>query len=114
MSPPLSPRAQLKQLNRNIDDMSVLIDASDGDIDRDDCYWRCRVYDWLKLVQIDACELEICLLQIGKDGSASWSEYFLSLKRVYFSARAVCKEIDTIRTDIKIEHLKSELQHLRM
>ncbi|PBL03683.1 hypothetical protein ARMGADRAFT_27957 [Armillaria gallica] len=109
MSPPLSPRAQLKRLNRNIDDMSVLIDASNGDID----HWRCRVYDWLKLVKIDACELEICLLQTGKDGSASWSEYFLSLKSVYFSARAVCKEIDTIRTDIKIEHLKSELQRIQ-
>ncbi|KAK0235843.1 hypothetical protein EDD85DRAFT_617501 [Armillaria nabsnona] len=109
MSPPLSPRAQLRQLNRNIDDMSVLIDASNGDID----HWRCRVYDWLQLVQMDACELEICLLQTGKDGSASWSEYFLCLKKVYFSARAVCKEINTIRTDIKIEHLKSELQRIQ-
>lgn len=116
MSPPLSPRAQLKQLDRNIDDMSVLINASNGDID----HWRCGVYDWLKLydscpcvelrsnfqhifrVQMDACELEICLLQTGKDGSVSWSEYILSLKKVYFSARAVCKEIDTIRTDIKV------------
>ncbi|KAK0223155.1 hypothetical protein IW262DRAFT_803117 [Armillaria fumosa] len=113
MSPPLSPRAQLARLNHDIDDISALIDASNDDIGRDDYYWRCRVYDWLKLVQIDAYELEICLLQTGKDGSVSWSEYFLSLKNVYFGARAVCKEIDTIRTDVQIEHLKSELQHLR-
>ncbi|KAK0485151.1 hypothetical protein IW261DRAFT_883365 [Armillaria novae-zelandiae] len=103
MSPPLSPRAQLTRLNRDIDDMLVLLDASDHDIDRDDCCWRWGVHDWLKLVQIDAYELEICLLQTGKDSSASWSEYFLSLKNVYFGARAACKEVDTIRTDVQVE-----------
>ncbi|KAK0469853.1 uncharacterized protein EV420DRAFT_1634263 [Desarmillaria tabescens] len=114
ISPPLSPHTQLKQLNRNIDDVWALINTSDGDIDRDCRHWRCKAYDWLELIQIDACELEICLLQTEKDNTASWSEYFLSLKRVYFGARAVCKEVEAIRTDVKIEHLNSQLQYLRM
>ncbi len=79
ISPPLSPRAQLELLKRNIDEIIVLFDASSDDMDFEHrCETRAHLkrYNcrhWLKVsfshnsrIQIDACESEIRLLNTKK------------------------------------------------
>ncbi|KAK0480362.1 hypothetical protein IW261DRAFT_1623789 [Armillaria novae-zelandiae] len=97
LSPLLSPRAQLVQLNRNIDDLLTLLDTSSG-MDADH---RDQVSTHLKQIQIDACVAELRLLNAQRD-DVSWREYIRSSKSVYFDARACCKEIDAIRLNIMI------------
>ncbi|KAK0450120.1 hypothetical protein EV421DRAFT_1305516 [Armillaria borealis] len=105
ISPPLSPRTQLEQLNHDIDDIWTLFNEYEsGDNDR-----RRATYVRLKQIQIDACVFEICLLQ-AKKADASWSQYFSSTKKVYLEARAFCKEIDAIRIDVNIVNMKSKQQ----
>ncbi|KAK0235834.1 hypothetical protein EDD85DRAFT_617158 [Armillaria nabsnona] len=109
ISPPLSPRTQLERLNHDIDGIWVLFNASSDDADPDRRRCRCTTYVRLKQIQIEACVFGICLLQAKKDG-ASWSEYFCSAKKVYFDARALCKEIEAIRIDVKIANMETEQQ----
>lgn len=98
ISPLLSPRTQLEQLNRNIDDVLALLDTSSGHLDADHLD---RASTHLKQIQIDACVAELRLLNAQKYG-VSWREYFRSSKSVYFDVRACCKEIDGIRLGILI------------
>ncbi|SJK99763.1 uncharacterized protein ARMOST_03074 [Armillaria ostoyae] len=98
MSPLLSPRAQLEQLNRNIDEIFALLDASSGHMDADH---RDQASIRLKQIQIDACVAELRLLNAQKD-DVPWREHFRSSKNVYFDARACCKEINAIRLGIMI------------
>ncbi|KAK0469861.1 uncharacterized protein EV420DRAFT_72416 [Desarmillaria tabescens] len=110
MSPPLSPRTQLEQLNHDVDDIWDLFNASGDDVGPDRRRYRRATYNRLKQIQMGACTFEICLLQVAKD-DASWREYFRSAKKVYFNARASCKEIDAIRINVKIANMKIKQQH---
>ncbi|KAK0500551.1 hypothetical protein EDD18DRAFT_1150514 [Armillaria luteobubalina] len=109
MSPPLSPRAQLERLNRDIEGIWALFNASGDDADPDRRSYRCATYVRLKQIQIEACVFGICLLQAQKD-DVSWSEYLCSSKKVYFDARVLRKEIEGIRIDVKIANMKTEQQ----
>ncbi|KAK0223146.1 hypothetical protein IW262DRAFT_1364932 [Armillaria fumosa] len=109
ISPPLSPRTQLARLNRDIEDIWALFNASGDDADPDRRSYRCATYIRLKQIQIEACIFGICLLQAEKD-DVSWSEHLCSSKKVYFDARALCKEIESIRIDVKIVNMKTEQQ----
>ncbi|PBL03720.1 hypothetical protein ARMGADRAFT_1004434 [Armillaria gallica] len=105
ISPPLSPRTQLEQLNHDIEDIWVLFNEYEsGNNDR-----HRATYIRLKQIQIEACVFEICLLQ-AKKTDASWSEYFRSTTKVYFDARAFCKEINAIRVDVKIVNMETKQQ----
>ncbi|PBK75580.1 hypothetical protein ARMSODRAFT_949856 [Armillaria solidipes] len=104
-SPPLSPRTELERLNHDIDDIWVQYESGD-DVDPDR---RRATYIRLKQIQIEACVFEICLLQ-AKKADTSWSRYFSSTTKVYFDARAFCKEINAIRIEVKIVNMKSKQQ----
>ncbi|PBL04053.1 hypothetical protein ARMGADRAFT_1158006 [Armillaria gallica] len=106
ISPPLSPRTQLELLKRNIDSITVLFNTSSDDMDFEHRY---EIHTCLNRIQTDACESEICLLNTEKD-DISWRKYLHSLKKVYFDARAYCKEIDTIRIKVMIANMAAKQQ----
>ncbi len=61
-------------------------------------------------MQIETCELEICLLYAAVNRS-SWLEYLRSLKEVYMRARTYCKRIKAMKPFIAVSCRICDFHH---